>query len=196
MKKGSLGIFSAVLGLVAISAAATAPDAVIQPDSRVWIDGGSTVRGYTCEAASVNGAVNSAAASFDLANLAGAVTGAEIVIDANALECGNGTMNSHMRKALKTGEHGSIRYQLDDYTVRAAAGETRVAMNGTLEIAGSRQPVQIEGVAAPALNGGIRVTGSHGILMSDYGVKPPTLMLGTMKVHDAVTLNFDVVLKP
>ena len=198
MKKGprQLGVISAVLGLAAIAAAAVAPDATIQPDSRVWIDGGSTVRGYTCEAATVNGSVNSKAAAFDVANLAGAVTGAEIVIDANALDCGNGTMNGHMRKALKTGDHGSIRFQLDDYAVQAAGGETRVAMEGTLEIAGSRQPVAIEGVATPAADGGVRVAGSHGILMSDYGVKPPSLMLGTMKVHDAVTLNFDVVLKP
>lgn len=198
MKKSprQLGIIGAVLALAAISAAATAPDASIQPDSRVWIEGGSTVRGYTCEAASVNGAVTSAATAFDVANLAGAVSGAEIVIDANALDCGNGTMNSHMRKALKTDTHGSIRFQLDDYTVQSAAGEVRVRMEGTLEIAGSRQPVQVEGVATPASNGGVRVAGSHGIVMSNYGVKPPTLMLGTMKVHDAVTLNFDVALKP
>lgn len=191
-----LGIIGAVLGLAAIAAAAAAPDATIQPDSRVWIEGGSTVRGYTCEAAAVRGSVNSAAAAFDVANLAGAVNAAEIVIDANALDCGNGTMNSHMRKALKTGEHASIRFQLNDYSVQAAGGETRVAMAGTLEIAGSQQPVAIEGVATPAPDGAVRVAGSHGILMTDYGVKPPTLMLGTMKVHDAVTLNFDVVLKP
>ena len=32
--------------------------------------------------------------------------------------------------------------------------------------------------------------------MTDYGVKPPSLMMGTMKVHDPVKLNFDVILKP
>jgi hypothetical protein len=32
--------------------------------------------------------------------------------------------------------------------------------------------------------------------MTDFGVRPPTLMMGTMKVHDPVTVHFDVLLKP
>ncbi len=31
--------------------------------------------------------------------------------------------------------------------------------------------------------------------MTEYGVKPPSLMLGTLKVADAVTVHFDVVLE-
>jgi hypothetical protein len=29
--------------------------------------------------------------------------------------------------------------------------------------------------------------------MSDYGMKPPTAMLGTIKTGDAVTVHFDLV---
>jgi hypothetical protein len=31
--------------------------------------------------------------------------------------------------------------------------------------------------------------------MSEFGVRPPTLMMGTLKVRDRVVVNFDVVLK-
>jgi hypothetical protein len=31
--------------------------------------------------------------------------------------------------------------------------------------------------------------------MSEYGVKAPTLMMGTMKVRDRVVVHFDIVLK-
>ena len=31
--------------------------------------------------------------------------------------------------------------------------------------------------------------------MKDFGMKPPTLMLGTMKVAEKVTVNFDLLLK-
>ncbi len=31
--------------------------------------------------------------------------------------------------------------------------------------------------------------------MKDYGVKPPSLMLGTMKVAEKVTVHFDLLLK-
>ena len=198
MKKNprQITLMGAVIGIAVVTAAALTPDAVIQPESRVWIEGGSTVRGYTCEAPAVNGSVTSEVAAFDVAALAGAVRTAEIVVDASALDCGNGTMNSHMRKALKATDHAGIRFRLDEYTVQAAGAESLVRMQGALVIAGSEQPVTIDGVATPAADGGVRVAGSHGIRMTDYGVTPPSLMLGTMKVHDAVTLNFDVVLKP
>jgi hypothetical protein len=31
--------------------------------------------------------------------------------------------------------------------------------------------------------------------MKDFGLKPPSLMMGTMKVDELVTVNFDVVLR-
>jgi hypothetical protein len=32
--------------------------------------------------------------------------------------------------------------------------------------------------------------------MSEFGVKPPSLMLGTMKVGDLITVSYDLVLNP
>jgi hypothetical protein len=56
--------------------------------------------------------------------------------------------------------------------------------------------MEIDAIATPADNGGLRVKGSKEFLMSEFGVKPPSLMLGTMKVRDKVKVNFDVVLRP
>jgi polyisoprenoid-binding protein YceI len=44
-------------------------------------------------------------------------------------------------------------------------------------------------------NGDLEIKGSKKILMSTYGVKPPSFMLGAMKVGDEVTLTYDVILK-
>ncbi len=30
--------------------------------------------------------------------------------------------------------------------------------------------------------------------MTEFGVKPPTLMLGTMKVHDKVVVRYEILL--
>jgi hypothetical protein len=32
--------------------------------------------------------------------------------------------------------------------------------------------------------------------MKEYGIKPPTLMLGTMRVGEKVNVKFDLLLKP
>jgi hypothetical protein len=39
------------------------------------------------------------------------------------------------------------------------------------------------------------VVGTYPILMSDYGLKAPTLMMGTMKVNPKVKVNFDLLVK-
>ena len=191
-----VGFAIALLGTAVVSTAAIAPRDGFLPESRVWVEGTSSVRSYTCEAAEVKGKVDAGAAALDVAALAGVVKAVEVVVDAAALDCGNGTMNNHMRKALKVTEHGTISFRLADYQAVAAGAETQVKMNGTLEIAGKQQPITVTGVASAAADGAIRVKGSHTIKMTDYGVKPPSLMMGTMKVHDPVKLNFDVVLKP
>lgn len=190
------GMTIVLLGAAAVTTAAGAPGSGFQPESRVWIEGTSSVRSFTCEAAEVKGGVEATAPAFDLAKLEGAVKRVEVVVDAAALDCGNGTMNGHMRKALKVTEHGTISFRLADYRVVDAGGETQVKMNGTLEIAGQQQPITVTGVATPAPDGAIRVGGSHTIKMTEFGVRPPSLMMGTMKVHDPVKINFDVVLKP
>ena len=79
-------------------------------------------------------------------------------------------------------------------TARGAEGTARVA--GTLTIAGTERPLTLVAAVAEEANGGVRVRGSTRLRMTEFGVRPPTLMLGTVRVHDPVTVHFDVVLKP
>ena len=41
----------------------------------------------------------------------------------------------------------------------------------------------------------LRVVGTHELKLSDYGLKAPSLMMGTMKVGDVVKVGFDLVLR-
>lgn len=191
------GILVALLGTAAVTTAALRPALGFLPESRVWVEGTSTVRSYTCEASGVTGNIAASTAALDVTKLEGAVQSVDVAISVAALDCKNGTMNGHMRKALKASEHGTIAFHLDSYTAAPAAGnETKVQLNGTLEIAGQKRPIVIDGVATAAADGAVRVKGSKEFLMSEYGVKPPSLMMGTMKVHDKVKVSFDVVVKP
>jgi polyisoprenoid-binding protein YceI len=66
-------------------------------------------------------------------------------------------------------------------------------MTGPLTIAGQSRDVTINGTAVRE-NGRLRVTGSKQLTMTEFGVQPPRLMAGTMRVHAPVTIGFDVVL--
>ena len=72
---------------------------------------------------------------------------------------------------------------------------SNVVINGKLTIAGKENAIELRGTGAEE-NDTIHFKGSKQFKMTEYGVKPPSLMLGTMKVRDPVTVWFDLVLNP
>jgi polyisoprenoid-binding protein YceI len=155
-------------------------------ESRLWLEGTSTMRSFKCTAGKLDVVVSSDAD----ASPADLVTSASLVVPVAALDCGNGTMNEHMKKALKAGANPQISWKLSSYRVTG----TTVVMNGWLMIAGKQNAIEITGTGSADAKGTIRMTGSKQFKMSEYGVKPPSLMLGTMKVRDPVTVSFDLIL--
>lgn len=174
-----------IIAVPALLAAASLPLS-FQPGSRVWVSGTSTVRGWRCESTQVTGTAQ--ADGTELSQVA--QSRGEIIIPLSSLDCRNGTMNGHMRTALKASEHPTLRFRATSVAVTA---EGAVRMTGPLTIAGQTREVTIIGTAARQ-NGTLRVTGTKAITMTDFGVTPPRLMAGTMRVHAPVTVGFDVVL--
>ncbi len=184
-KRVWMGVALVVPALVA----AGAQPLTFHNTSRVWVEGTSTVRAYRCESAQVTGAAS--AGSTQLASI-GSVSGAEVSIPVASLDCRNETMNGHMRNALKANAAPTIRFRAQSVDVAANGA---VKMTGGLTIGGQTQQVSIDATAAE-VNGQLRVRGTKQIRMPDYGVRPPSLMMGTMRVNPLVTVGFDVVLRP
>jgi hypothetical protein len=170
----------------------------LQPESRLWLEGGSTVRGYSCAATEIIGKVRTAQDQPlpALTGLAGVVREAGITIPVAQLDCDNGTMNGHMKKALKADEHETIAYRFDTFEIVAAGeGGGQVEMKGHLTIAGQELPIVFPAEIELMADGTIRLQGQTELDMTKFGVKPPRLMLGTLKVHDQVTVHFDVLFR-
>jgi polyisoprenoid-binding protein YceI len=176
----------AVAGIFAVSAFTVAPrNLSLGKGSRLWLEGTSTVRSYKCEASKLNVTVvgEPTAAPAEIVN------SASLTVPVAQLDCGNNTMNEHMRKALKAEQFQQISWTMTSYQVQGSS----VVVDGKLTIAGKENLIELKGTGT-AENGVIRFKGSKQFKMTEYGVKPPTLMLGTMKVGDAVTVSFDLVL--
>jgi polyisoprenoid-binding protein YceI len=185
-------VLGALLAVPALAAAALAPLS-LQPGSRVWVDGTSTARAWHCESTRAVG--SAAAGTTELAQLAN-VSRAEVTVPVGTLDCRNATMNGHMRTALKAEQAPELRFRATSVQVTPTGPDAGTAeMQGTLSIAGQDRPVTINGTVARE-NGQIRVRGSKRITMTEWNVRPPSLMLGTMKVNPVATVGFDVVLKP
>jgi polyisoprenoid-binding protein YceI len=174
-------------GMIAVPALlAAAVPLTFQSGSKVWVTGTSTVRSWRCESTQVGGSAQ--AGGTQLTQVAQG--SGEISIPLSSLDCRNGTMNGHMRNALKAAQNPTIRFRASSVAVTP---EGAVRMTGPLTIAGQTREVTINGTAAQQ-SGTLRVTGSKQLNMTDFGVQPPRLMAGTMRVNPAVTIGFDVVL--
>ena len=45
-------------------------------------------------------------------------------------------------------------------------------------------------------DGHVRFTGQHPMLMSDFGMDPPSAMFGQLRTADEVVVHFDLVVAP
>ena len=190
----ALTALSLLPAAIALSPGAVAID--VQPGSRLWINGSSTVRSFECSATSFDTDIQSAPGTVAvLATGEKVVTAVEVTIPAAKLDCKNGTMNEHMLKALKAKANPNIVFALASYDLVPQNDDLRITLNGQLPIGGVTKAVTIATAAKAEADGTLRVAGTHEVRMTEFGLKPPSLMLGTMKVDEKVKVSFDLLLK-
>jgi len=165
-----------------------------QAPGRLTISGTSTVRSWSCSTQQFETNVRPAT------GLEGVMRGEKVVssvvlrFPVAQIGCGNGTMEGHLRKALKSEQHPAVTYELSTYELSTAATGVAVQAMGRLTIAGSTQPVEMSVMVTRDAEGRMRVKGETPLLMTQFGVQPPKLMMGTLKVGDAIRVVFDVPL--
>ena len=188
-----------VVGALALIAWRVAADRLtLKPDSRLWVEGGSSVRDWNCKAPVLEAAIAAAEGDAVAAVLAGknAVTTVKFTVPVEKMDCGNGTMNGHMKKALKSTEFATIDFQLETYSLTKGDTATAGTLNGTLTLGGVAKAIALPVMFRQAPEGALRVAGVYELNMRDYQLQPPSLMMGTLKVREKVKVNFDLLLKP
>lgn len=158
----------------------------IAEDSRMTIEGTSTLHGWTCEVGEIRGQITMGTAP-------GEISAAAVSVPSAAIDCDNATMNKKAAQALNVDAHQTIRYLLGKADVQREGGTLRVDAAGTLELAGTKKQVTVRLVGEPVPDAGFRFTGTLPIRMSDFGIDPPTAMLGTIRTGDDVTVEFEIV---
>lgn len=186
-----------LLAGLTLSGVAGAQELSVQRGARLFIDGTSTVRKFTCRTEALDVRLErGTAGGLTPEQLQGAVSRAELAIPARQLRCGDGTMDEHMYTALQAKQHPIIRFKMARYEVGAREGDAvALRLHGELTLAGATLPVTVQAKGRAKADGTLQVEGRHELRMTDWGVKPPTLMLGALKVGDTVTLRFELALE-
>lgn len=107
----------------------------------------------------------------------------------------SGLMDSRTHETLKADKYPNITYAVSKISnIQQSGGEATGTVSGTLTIGGVGKPTDVVLKMKVLPNGDIEVKGNKKILMSNHGIKPPSFMLGALKVGDEVSLDIYVVL--
>ena len=187
MKTRRLYLALMLLAVLPVAGWQLLPDFQFERGGKIKIEGTSNVHGWSCEVGQFNG---SFAAGENLSTL----TATTVNVPVASIECKNGTMNSKTKETLKANQHPNIRYVLSSARVGQpdASGKVAIETTGQLTIAGSSKAINMTVQAQPVAGGKYRLTGSVPVVMSEFGMKAPTAMMGAMRVGDRVTVSFDV----
>ena len=204
---GSLWFAASLVAQAATHEGAGVPTAIgLATGSSLWLEGTSNIHNFESRTSQVTVAFTrdanapnpTDAASLDAMIRASAVHGLDLHVLVATLKSGKAGLDKNLYKALEAEEHPQIHFHLARYTVtpRAASGDTlNVHAEGTLSVAGKDQPVSLE-ARAFRNDRGVWLEGSEALLMSSFGVKPPKMMLGTLRVNDKITVRYRLLLAP
>src|SRR5262245_3275659 len=203
-------------GLIAVACAlpigaaraetAGVPAAVrLGPGSELWLEGTSTVHDYESRTSQLKLTLVRDAAAQDPADVAalerwlrsGGLRGLDLLVPIATMHSKRGEgLDKNLRKALRASEHPEITFHLTGSRLGAASGDTlALSANGVPRVAGREAPITVAGRLWRG-EVGMWLAGDHGLLMSEYGVKPPTMMMGTLRVRDPVSVHFKLLLTP
>ena len=183
------------------AAADPAIELVSASGGRVWLTGSSTLHPYSSSSTLTSISINlspeviqsTVSAAMILADIAlrAPFQKFDVVIPVKGLKSGEGGLDKNLYKALKSDQAPEIHFALTHYEASPAAtdGSITFQASGQLSIAGVVKDIILKGTAHLA-SPELVMDGEYGLKMSDYGIKPPTLLLGAIKVADPVLIHF------
>ena len=107
-------------------------------------------------------------------------------------------LDKNLWKNLRADEFPAIRFHLAKYDVAPAGASPdtlRIRAEGTLEVAGATRPDTLDARAYRTAQG-LWIEGDEPLLMSDFGIRPPTMMMGTLRVKDRIVVRYRLLLVP
>lgn len=181
----AIGLLSAILLL------GFQPSPCYQPieGSWVWIEGRSTVNQFTCTATRLAGQ--------GMVEADGTIIG-QLIVPVRGFDCGRAAMNRDLQEALQADRFPEIRFEPErvEMLEQPAADSGRLDVAGALTIAGTTRRVRLTVTGQLLPSGRAHLTGSLPLKLTDFNVKPPTALLGLIRVHDRIAVHFELVVQP
>ena len=194
-----------VLGLIAGAAPAQEPPATlrlpVRADSRLWLEGSSNVKDWTCKATAMEALIAIDAASADSrddATVAKSLRGVDVIVPVRMLKCGDRHMEANMYNALKAPKPPEVSYIIADFELKPSlTGDSlSVEATGKMSVAGAERSVSMTVKTERLPDGTRRARGTVPIRMTDFGIVPPRPWFGVLRTADKVLIQFEIFVSP
>ncbi|MDF1698352.1 MAG: YceI family protein [Saprospiraceae bacterium] len=164
----------------------------VNEDFSMKIKGSSNVHDWESDIDSLSG---SAAFSFSETGEF-QITQCKVVIPVKSIKSSKGKrMDKKTMKAFNEKEYPIIEYNLTHFDKLVMEGNLfHAEATGDLSLAGAKKSIVMEIKGKKLDDGKYEITGVKDMKMTDFSIKPPTALLGTMRTKDDISVEFRVVL--
>jgi polyisoprenoid-binding protein YceI len=163
-----------------------------QNGSSLVIEGTSSMHDWEMKAEKFSGTITVLREGSKIKNF----EDAEFIFKADAVTSDNSIMNGKAQSALNVKKHPEIIFSLSTVEkIVTNNNEFSGILTGLLTMAGKTKKIDIPFKGNITKGDQISVRGSKNLKMSDFGIDPPTAMLGALKTGDEVTIKYVFELK-
>lgn len=173
----------------------------VRADSRLWLEGSSNVKAWTCKATAMEALIAidaSLADSRDEATVARSLRGVDVIVPVRMLKCGDRHMEANMYSALKAPKPPAISYIIADFELTPSLSGDRLSVEATgkMSVAGAERSVSMTVKTEKLPDGTRRARGTVPIRMTDFGIVPPRSWFGMLRTADKVLIQFEIFVSP
>jgi polyisoprenoid-binding protein YceI len=115
-------------------------------------------------------------------------------VQAESLKSGKSSMDKNTYKALKTDDYKAIDFKLNSIkqVEKLTEQSFKVTALGDLTVSGVTKIISLD-ITVKLTGTKVLIEGEKSILMTDYGIKPPKALLGTIKTGNKINIIFKTV---
>jgi polyisoprenoid-binding protein YceI len=116
-----------------------------------------------------------------------------IEIPVRSIKSGEKLMDTKTYETFDVDKNPNITFKLTEVnSLHVDGNQMNVTLSGNLSMAGVTRKISLKSTGKLSNPGVYEFVGSVALKMTDFKMRPPTAMMGLMKVGDGVTLKFDV----
>jgi hypothetical protein len=169
---------------------------IVQPASKLAIEGKTNINSFSCAIVQYSG-TDTLVLHEGGKNVRPVFVKGSVGLDASTFDCGMAIMTSDFRKTIRSNQYPSIVIDFISFERTPSYTQKVETFKGVLKIslAGITKLFEVDCSIEATSDGLIHLKGTRAFTFGDFGLTPPSRMMGTIKVQEDLRVKFHLVLK-